>query len=420
MKLRQPVLAGATVILALASSGGAVAAHAAAPNAAPNTAGILPRPGFPWVTDVVVSTGDVKDRIRVSRDGDVFVVDVSTGVTPGARCTAAGPTVVRCPTADIATVTVTAGDGDDVIVVEPAAQPGGKKVDRTVLRGGPGNDMFLGGDGNDDLQGGPGDDYLWANDGADMFRADASSDGADDMRGGDGRDWADYSARSAGVAVSLDGVENDGTIGQSERDNVDYDVESVLGGRGNDRLVGNDLDNRLDGGKGDDVIEGWEGNDDLMADYGADRIDGGDGDDVIDDGDGRDEVHGGPGDDEVDSSHWLRADPDTYDGGPGVDTISYAGQRWPFVGVTVDFDGVADDGAPGENDSLTAFETLVGTNQDDVLTGDAEENMIVGLDGADVIDSVDGVSGNDWVDGGDGEQDVCRTDSGDPAQNCER
>jgi Ca2+-binding RTX toxin-like protein len=104
-------------------------------------------------------------------------------------------------------------------------------------------------------------------------------------------------------------------------------------------------------------------------------------------------------------------------GGDGRDRADYnaAAQVW-----RVSLDGVENDGAPGENDSLTAFETLVGTNQDDVLTGDAEENMIVGLDGADVIDSVDGVSGNDWVDGGDGEQDVCRTDSGDPAQNCER
>ena len=91
-----------------------------------------------------------------------------------------------------------------------------------VLRGGAGNDSLSGGGGNDTLDGG----------------ADA-----DTLAGGSGTDTADYSTRSSGVNVSIDGVANDGEPG--EADNVATDVENLTGGSGADTLTGSGAANTL-------------------------------------------------------------------------------------------------------------------------------------------------------------------------------
>jgi Ca2+-binding RTX toxin-like protein len=62
----------------------------------------------------------------------------------------------------------------------------------------------FGGPGNDTLKGGLGDDTLDGGDGNDFFTSGAGADGADTYRGGPGIDTADYSARTAGVTVDID------------------------------------------------------------------------------------------------------------------------------------------------------------------------------------------------------------------------
>src|SRR5204862_547399 len=107
--------------------------------------------------------------------------------------------------------------------------------------------VLTGGGGNDSLDGG--------------F-------GADVLTGGGGVDTARYNARTAPVAVSLDGVANDGEA--HEGDNVS--VENVLGGSGGDRLTG---------GPGKDSMSGGGGNDTLLArDRTKDHVDGGAGRDA--------------------------------------------------------------------------------------------------------------------------------------------
>ena len=59
-------------------------------------------------------------------------------------------------------------------------------------------------------------------------------------------------------------------------------IEDVLTGDGNDHLTGDDQDNRLDAGGGNDTISSGAGNDSI---YGRN------GDDLIDGGDGRDTAH---------------------------------------------------------------------------------------------------------------------------------
>ncbi len=57
--------------------------------------------------------------------------------------------------------------------------------------------------------------------------------------------------------------------------NVNAVIENAIGGRGNDRMIGNDANNRLDGGLGNDTLSGLDGNDTLVGGSGADTMSGG-------------------------------------------------------------------------------------------------------------------------------------------------
>ena len=93
------------------------------------------------------------------------------------------------------------------------------------------------------------------------------------------------------------------------------------------------------------------------------------------------------------------------DGGAGVDTATYAGRA---DGVAANLDGLANDGATGENDQLIGFEALAGGNGNDFLTGSPAGNTLSGgpgndvLDGGDGADSLSGQDGNDQLTGGSG------------------
>ena len=77
--------------------------------------------------------------------------------------------------------------------------------------------------------------------------------GADMMDGGTGVDTASYATRILDLNVTaFDGVANDGEAG--EGDNVLNSVENVVGGKGNDSLVGNASDNLLAGNGGNDTL----------------------------------------------------------------------------------------------------------------------------------------------------------------------
>ncbi|HEU4421672.1 MAG TPA: hypothetical protein VFR67_03915 [Pilimelia sp.] len=133
-------------------------------------------------------------------------------------------------------------------------------------------------------------------------------------------------------------------------------------------------------------------------------------------GSGNDTLYGGPGN-WIEPDSGVQPDTDSIDGGPGTDTVRYdlPTLRDP---VTVDLDGVADDGAPGENDHvMTTVEWVVGTPGNDTIIGDAQDNRLTGGGGVDTLfglggnDALYGGSGSDLLDGGDG-GDYLTADSG--------
>jgi hypothetical protein len=238
-----PVLAAAVALLAPA------AAQAAAGNVTVKS-GSASYAAAPGVANHLVVTGS---------GSTVTFTDSAGSVTmgPGPACTAQGG-AVTCT--GISTLKIDAGDGANFVDTSAVAL-------NTSVNGGPGDDVFITGAGNDNLNGTGGNDVLDGGLGTDV------------LTGGPGTDTVTYATRTSPVAVSLDGIANDGSPG--EYDWVSPDVENVTGGAGGDTITGNSGANTLNGGAGADTIHGGDGNDKLDGGSGPDLLDGGAGDDVL-------------------------------------------------------------------------------------------------------------------------------------------
>ena len=201
-------------------------------------------------------------------------------------------------------------------------------------------------------------------------------------------------------------------------------IGELVGGSGNDRLIGGDADDiRIEGGDGSDTLNGMGGDDatilggpaiDLISGgAGNDSLEGDDGDDILDGNEGSDLLNGGAGADDL-----------TDDGSSGNDTVTYG---FKTEGVTVTLNGLADDGnatdasagrsdnVKGGIDSINATphaDTLIGSSGPDRIFGSPGDDDITGGAGADTLVGNDG---NDTLRARDGEADTridCDADSG--------
>jgi len=309
-----------------------------------------------------------------------------------------------------------------------------------------------GGDGRDLLEGGAGHDSLFGGKGADTLVGGA---GHDRLDGGDGdSDLVSYAQAAAGVVVRLwqGRTEDDGDGGQDTL----VGIERVQGSAHTDWLAGDAKHNRLWGGGGDDTLRGGSGDDTLAGGVGHDRLDGGAGFDVADyqqaaagvvvqlwrgraedDGDGgrdtlvgveavwgsghddflagdaqanvllgldgHDTLRGGSGDDTLGGGRGQ----DLLHGGAGLDT-AYYGQASSGVVVKL-WKGRAEDDGEGGQDSLVSIEHVWGSDFDDFIAGDAQNNRLDGGEGHDTLrggsgdDTLIGGTGDDLLDGGAGD-----------------
>jgi Ca2+-binding RTX toxin-like protein len=337
-------------------------------------------------TRVMVSAAPgMANDIRISRSGGVYTIaDLTDTVTTGSGCSpSADPHAVTC-SGTLKSIEVLAADRDDRVVKTAPIQG--------VIDGGDGNDTLepgpsgypnqvSGGAGTDVLTGGQGTDYLDGGPGPDVISG-----------GGGAYDRARYPG-TADVTVSIDGVADDGAVG--EGDNVRTDVEGIESGSGDDTLTGSSAANYLSAGAGDDVLVGLGDNDILTGGADADDLDGGGGNDTF----------------------YSCCSPDGGDvmsGGTGVDLAKY----WRSDPITVSLNGVADDGTAGEGDNVRLdVENVQGGHGPDTLTGNSAANHLLGGDGDDVldgaggddtltgqngVDSLGGAGGDDVLDGGAG------------------
>ncbi|GAB5454741.1 MAG: hypothetical protein Hens2KO_09700 [Henriciella sp.] len=245
-------------------------------------------------------------------------------------------------------------DGTDVFAEEVEVDTL-TSIERVILS--ENDDVVAPGAGSQTIEGGAGDDVI------------AGGGGTDFLDGGEGNDTNSFEGIGRNVDANLGtGTAFYVTPGGNTIEESFSNFENLTGFTGDDRLTGDAGNNILDGGAGNDELSGGAGNDTLI---------GGAGDDILAGGGGQ----------------------DTLDGGEGIDTADHSD-----IGVAVNVDlsaGTADYGMVSE--TLTSIENVIGTAQDDTLTGDDQDNLIAGGDGADTIN---GGAGDDVLRGdaiGDGE-----------------
>ncbi len=230
-------------------------------------------------------------------------------------------------------------------------------------------------------------------------------------------------------------------------------IENLIAGVGDDRVIGNEAANHLDGGDGNDELWGNEGDDSLVGGAGADRLYGGAGSDTIyyqesdeavtirlrdgigerghaegdlvneienvtgsDYGDvlggdsNSNRLDGGGGDDGL----WGGGGDDMLEGGAGADRLfggigtDWALYRRSDMGVTVNLVDGTGTGGHAQGDVITDIENVWGSAHADILIGDQNANRLEGGDGNDELqgnggdDIVDGGAGADQLDGGAG------------------
>ncbi|MEQ1695635.1 MAG: M10 family metallopeptidase C-terminal domain-containing protein [Hyphomicrobiaceae bacterium] len=168
----------------------------------------------------------------------------------------------------------------------------------------------------------------------------------------------------SGEFSSIGGLVNNITIAYGAK------VENAVGGSGNDTITGNTADNSLRGGAGTDTVSGGLGNDALTGGLGNDILDGGAG---------------------VDTGDW-----------------SDASGNVVFV-LGANGNGTFTNAATG-TDTYTSLENVTLGGGNDILVGNAVDNILAGGAG---VDSIDGAAGADTMIGGDGNDHYTVDNAGD-------
>ena len=249
-------------------------------------------------------------------------------------------------------------------------------------------------------------------DNVEMYAAGATTGGDDALHGGLGSDYIDgqggddlLAARGAGAEWQLvDGkwVYDPNQISQSD-DPAPKDTSGdvLVGGDGDDVLLGHAGNDTLSGNEGDDRINAGSGNDFAYGDAGDDRLNLEDGDDYGEGGAGDDVINAGAGNDVVfgDGAETFEAGGnDKLRGGEGDDILYGNG------GDDILHGGVGDDYLSGDDgdDELhagTGDDFLFGGTGADKLRGQAGDDHVSGGDGDDYLS---GGSGDDTLTGGAG------------------
>jgi len=231
-----------------------------------------------------------------------------------------------------------------------------------VIQGHDGDDMIFGGGGDDLIYGdrttglgpggiinpGAGIDVVNGGKGNDTYIAEAGYGGGvgETFNGGFGTDTIDVSALSLNGSYTLlgAGLFEAGLAGSTGNITL-INVENVNAGDGNDTIIGGAGVNFLNGNGGNDIIVGEAGN-------------------------------------------------DVFDGGDGFDTLNYDIESG-ILGVVVNLNTKTATDTFGDTDTVSSFESVIGTDQADILIGDDDDNVLEGGVKDDIIDGGDNGAGGD-------------------------
>ena len=398
------------------------------------------------------------DNVTVSVVGGLLVHGQTTGgLNSGSDWNSAQPGDQTVPADGNSVIVVNAGDGNDTVTVRAksnevatVALNGGNGDDVLTgsdtgdsLVGGDGNDRLVGGQGTDDMSGGTGNDTLvWNNgDGSDTIDGDAGND-TTEVNGnatlGDTFTIEPNAARIKFKRTNLVGFTLDASTehfqvnGLGGNDSLTstngvgaLTLLSVDGGTGDDTINGSDGPDLIVGGEGNDLLNGGGGDDRIVGDRGSDTMNGGDGDDTLvwNNGDGTDIMNGDGGRDDVE----VNGSPTAGD----VSTVQPNNGRIKFdrtnlvpfsldIGSseTMHANGLGGDDTTTVGDVGAFSVTAAGGSGNDTLNGGPSSDTLLGGSGNDTInpggglDVVSGDDGDDQVNVRDNTADLARGGDG--------
>ncbi len=249
---------------------------------------------------------------------------------------------------------------------------------------------------------------------ADVLTGDAGDNviegglGNDILNGGDQGACGDtLSYRNATAAIKVSLATTSAQITGAGTDTI-IGFENIIGSKFADRIEGNSVANRLDGGLSIDTLSyasdtvgvnvrldgsiASGGNAEGDQILGFENLMGGAGDDTLGGSSGANIIEGGAGNDTI-SGFGGR---DVLNGGLGIDIVDF--QTFATVGLKVSLVTTAAQSL-GSNGivTLSGFEQISGSNFADILTGDRFANALFGNDGDDILE---GGAGADVLVGG--------------------
>ena len=197
------------------------------------------------------------------------------------------------------------------------------------------DDVIKGDDNANTINARGGNDTIHAYGGDDVIDAD----GGNTIYAGDGND--DISIKA--------GSENDSNV--------------IYGGQGNDNLQALNGNDYLYGGEGKDILTGSGGDDFLYGNVGDDRLAGDSGNDVLDGGAGADEIRGGTGFDRLTYANSSQA-------------VSVVLAIVQIDGAPTVYTSVGSTGGDAEGDKIADIEEIIGSDHDDIFyAGNTAENF---------------------------------------------
>lgn len=316
--------------------------------------------------------------------------------------------------------------------------------------GGEGNDSLTGNDLDNTLRGGPGDDTLAGGLGDETYAFDTDQLWGSETiieNPGEGNDTLDFSATTTmAVTVNLgvtsaQMINGNLTLTVQDGGGNEGEIESLIGGAGNDTLRGNSFNNVIRGLAGDDLLDGKSGDDFLDGGSGNDHLDGGDDMDSISETEDTDftlsdsslarasgetdtlddiesaSLTGGPSANRFDLTGWTGSGSiDGADVAPRIDTVAVAADAHitlDDVQLTVStssgsinltsIEAAELSGGPSANtidaSGFTGDARILGWEGNDILTGGSGRDIIIGGPGDDTLT---GNQDNDILDGGSG------------------
>lgn len=235
--------------------------------------------------------GDGNDTLHGEAGNDTFQEDAAPNGADVFNGGVGIDTVDYGSRTDAVTVTMDGASANDGA---SAGELDSVPADMENCTGGLGDDDITGNALGNVITGGPGADQLRGGAGDDRFDEGDTPSVGDVFTGGEGFDTVDYRARTGSLTITMGSGADDGESGES--DNLTADIESCIGGLGDDTMTGSAQPDDLNGGPGSDTLYGGDGNDTLSGDAGDDTLSGQEGYDLLEGGPGVDALDGGGSD----------------------------------------------------------------------------------------------------------------------------